>query len=114
MNSVPAPENLSSDARRDRRAVVLAIAILFAPLVVHDLFSPPSRDWSVRAAVTAIHGYQRWISPFVGVQCRFKLSCSRYGERAIEKHGFVVGSAKTAWRIIRCNPFTKKGTVDEP
>ncbi|MGK2859173.1 MAG: membrane protein insertion efficiency factor YidD [Thermoanaerobaculia bacterium] len=114
MSSAPAPDDRSSKARRDRRAVLLALAILFAPLVVHDLVSPPSRDWTVRAAVTAIRGYQRWISPFVGVQCRFKPSCSKYGLGAIQKHGFLVGSAKTTWRIVRCNPLTKKGTIDEP
>jgi hypothetical protein len=108
------PEPPSSEARRDRRVVVLSLAILFAPLFVHDLVSPPSRDWSVRAAVTAIRGYQRWISPFTGVRCRFKPSCSRYGLAKIQKDGLLVGSVETAWRIIRCNPFTKQGTVDMP
>lgn len=114
MSSAPAPDDRSSDARRDRRAVLLVIAILFAPLFVHDLVSPTSRDWSVRGTVFAIRGYQRWVSPFLGIRCRFTPSCSRYGLRSIEKHGFLVGSAKTTWRIIRCNPLTKKGTVDEP
>lgn len=114
MNTAPAPADRSSDARRDRRAVLLALAILFAPLFIHDLVSPPSRDWTVRASVTAIRGYQRWVSPFVGVKCRFKPSCSNYGLGAIQKYGFFVGSVKTAWRIVRCNPLTKKGTVDEP
>ena len=114
MSSAPAPDDRSSDARRARRSVLLALAILFAPLVVHDLVSPPSRDWSLRASVATIRGYQRWVSPFLGVQCRFKPTCSTYGLRAIQKHGLVIGSAKTTWRIARCNPFTTKGTVDEP
>jgi putative membrane protein insertion efficiency factor len=114
MSSVPAPENRSSDARRDRRAVVLAIAILFAPLVVHDLLTPPAEEWSVRGTVAAIRVYQRWVSPLLGPVCRFEPSCSRYGLVSIQKHGLLVGGAKAAWRIVRCNPFTKKGTVDRP
>lgn len=114
MSSAPAPEHRSSDAQRDRRAVLLALAILFAPLFVHDLLSPPSRDWSVRAAVSAIRVYQRWVSPALGPICRFRPSCSRYGLVSIQKHGLIVGGAKAAWRIVRCNPLTEKGTVDPP
>ncbi|MBI2215614.1 MAG: membrane protein insertion efficiency factor YidD [Acidobacteria bacterium] len=114
MSSVPAPEHRSSDARRDRRAVLLALAILFAPVVLHDLVSPPADDWSVRIALKAIRGYQRWVSPNLGEICRFEPSCSRYTAASIEKHGLVVGCAKGAWRIVRCNPFTKRGTVDPP
>ncbi len=114
MNSAPAPENRASDARREGRAVLLAFAILFAPLIVHDLASPPSRDWSVAATVRAIRVYQRWVSPLLGPVCRFKPSCSRYGMAKIQKDGLFVGGAEAAWRVIRCNPWTKKGTVDLP
>lgn len=45
--------------------------------------------------------------------CPFTPSCSMYGYQAIEKYGFLKGSLKTIWRILRCNPFTKGG-VDLP
>jgi hypothetical protein len=114
MSSAPAPEDRSSEARRDRRAVLLALSILFAPIFLHDLVSPPSRDWSVRWALGAIRQYQRWVSPNLGQICRFEPSCSRYTYASIEKHGLVVGCAKGAWRIARCNPLTERGTVDLP
>lgn len=114
MNSAPAPENRASDARREGRAVLLALAILCAPLVVHDLVSPPSRDWSVQATVRVIRVYQRWISPLLGTICRFEPSCSRYGVAKIQKDGLIIGGAEAAWRVIRCNPWAKKGTVDSP
>lgn len=41
--------------------------------------------------------------------CRFLPTCSDYGIQAIEKYGPIKGGLKTAWRIIRCNPFNKGG-----
>jgi len=41
--------------------------------------------------------------------CRFYPTCSEYGIQAIEKYGPIKGGLKTAWRIIRCNPFNKGG-----
>src|SRR5438067_2254132 len=33
---------------------------------------------------------------------------------SIRKHGLIFGGAKTAWRIARCGPWMKLGTVDPP
>ncbi|HQM18724.1 MAG TPA: membrane protein insertion efficiency factor YidD [Candidatus Paceibacterota bacterium] len=41
--------------------------------------------------------------------CRFTPTCSEYGIQAIEKYGPIKGGFKSAWRIIRCNPFNKGG-----
>lgn len=41
--------------------------------------------------------------------CRFQPTCSEYGIAAFEKHGVVKGGIKTAWRIMRCNPWSKGG-----
>jgi uncharacterized protein len=41
--------------------------------------------------------------------CRFNPSCSQYGIDAIEKYGIIKGGLKTAWRILRCNPWNKGG-----
>jgi putative membrane protein insertion efficiency factor len=72
------------------------------------LYSIPSR--LLRALIGA---YRYLFSPLVGMQCRFYPSCSAYGLKAIEQHGAALGSALTAWRIIRCNPWCEGG-VDEP
>jgi putative membrane protein insertion efficiency factor len=78
---------------------------------------PPSVQWSARALVAAIHLYQATLSPHLaeaGVRCRFRPTCSHYGEGAIRKYGTVVGSLRTLWRIARCGPWTPAGTVDPP
>jgi len=41
--------------------------------------------------------------------CRFHPTCSEYGVQAIEKYGIIKGGLKTAWRILRCNPWSKGG-----
>jgi putative membrane protein insertion efficiency factor len=41
--------------------------------------------------------------------CRFYPSCSQYGIDAIGKYGIIKGGIKTAWRILRCNPWNKGG-----
>jgi len=65
--------------------------------------------------------YQKTISPdhgwfkslFTNGYCRFYPTCSEYGYQTIKKNGLVVGVFKSAWRVLRCNPWTKGG-VDLP
>jgi putative membrane protein insertion efficiency factor len=59
--------------------------------------------------VLLIKGYQKIISPVLPPSCRFYPSCSQYGIEAITKYGVFKGGAMTAWRILRCNPFSKGG-----
>lgn len=59
--------------------------------------------------ISGIKFYQRNISPYKGTKCPYVPSCSCYGLEAIEKHGAVKGSMLAAWRILRCNPFSKGG-----
>ncbi|MDQ1713399.1 MAG: uncharacterized protein QOE45_2849 [Frankiaceae bacterium] len=44
--------------------------------------------------------------------CRFTPSCSHYAEDALRRRGFAVALVLIAWRILRCNPLTRYGTVD--
>jgi putative membrane protein insertion efficiency factor len=53
--------------------------------------------------------YQRQISPAKRPCCRFVPSCSQYAVEAIEKHGAFKGFGLAAWRVMRCNPFSKGG-----
>jgi uncharacterized protein len=76
--------------------------------VIELLVSLPSR--ALRAVIST---YRYVLSPLVGMHCRFYPSCSAYGLLAIQQHGAVKGSALTAWRIARCNPWCEGG-VDEP
>ena len=54
--------------------------------------------------------YQLLISPLLPANtCKYHPSCSQYAMDAIRKHGFVVGSVKAAWRLLRCNPWSRGG-----
>lgn len=46
---------------------------------------------------------------FPGGFCRFHPTCSEYAYQAIEKYGLIRGGLKSAWRVLRCNPFSKGG-----
>ncbi len=41
--------------------------------------------------------------------CKYHPSCSQYAADALRKHGLVRGSLKAAWRIARCNPWSRGG-----
>jgi putative membrane protein insertion efficiency factor len=56
-----------------------------------------------------INFYQIFLSPLKSTKCPYFPSCSAYGKEAIEKHGALKGSFLAAWRILRCNPFSKGG-----
>ena len=45
--------------------------------------------------------------------CKYHPSCSAYAAGALRKHGPIKGSAKVAWRLLRCNPWSQGG-VDYP
>ncbi len=53
--------------------------------------------------------YRKYISPLKPPCCRFTPTCSAYAIEAFRKRGFFVGFGLTAWRILRCNPFSKGG-----
>jgi uncharacterized protein len=69
----------------------------------------------VRAiAIGAIAVYRVTLSGWLGGQCRFHPTCSRYAEDAIRSRGAVAGSALALWRILRCNPFGAGGVDPAP
>lgn len=53
--------------------------------------------------------YKKTLSPFIGTDCIYTPTCSMYTLDAINKYGIVVGIAKGAARILRCNPLAKGG-----
>nr|WP_305857392.1 membrane protein insertion efficiency factor YidD [Balneatrix alpica] len=54
-----------------------------------------------------IRGYQWFISPLLGSNCRFTPSCSAYALEALEQHGALRGSWLAAKRLARCHPFSR-------
>ncbi len=57
--------------------------------------------------------YQDFISPNLGVTCRFYPSCSEYSFQTLEKHGLFKGLFFSVKRLLKCNPW-HKGGVDLP
>ena len=53
--------------------------------------------------------YRVNISPLHGPCCRYIPTCSQYAMEAIEKYGAIKGGLLAAYRILRCNPFSKGG-----
>jgi putative membrane protein insertion efficiency factor len=75
--------------------------------------------WSEGAAIViaGIHVYRDAVAPVaarLGATCRFEPSCSRYAETVIRRDGVAVGGWKTLRRIVRCGPWTARGTRDDP
>lgn len=59
--------------------------------------------------IALIRGYQKYLSPMKHTRCPYIPTCSQYGLEAIEKYGVLKGGLLAAWRILRCNPFSKGG-----
>lgn len=56
-----------------------------------------------------IRFYQKYISIFLGKNCRFYPTCSAYTYEAIERFGVVKGVYLGVKRILKCHPFHPGG-----
>jgi hypothetical protein len=74
-----------------------------------------------RFLIKLINIYQFLLSPDHSPQgkarhpygyCRFYPTCSEYAKQALVKYGLWGGVGRAAWRILRCNPFTRP-TIDQ-
>ncbi|MSW06972.1 MAG: membrane protein insertion efficiency factor YidD [Actinobacteria bacterium] len=61
-----------------------------------------------KICVGTIRFYQKWISSSFAPRCKYYPSCSSYAATAIENYG-VKGLAMSAWRLVRCNPWSHGG-----
>ena len=63
-----------------------------------------------RVLLALIRFYRRELSPRKRRPCcRYFPTCSQYAVTAIERYGALKGTRLAAWRILRCNPFSKGG-----
>jgi len=75
-----------------------------------------------RLTIILISFYQKTLSPDHGIFrglypngfCRYYPTCSQYTAQAIENRGVIVGSVLGAWRIMRCNPWSRGGYDPPP
>ena len=59
--------------------------------------------------VAPVRLYQRAISPALPQRCKYHPSCSQYAVTAIRRFGILRGLVLTAWRLLRCNPWSHGG-----
>jgi putative membrane protein insertion efficiency factor len=65
---------------------------------------------TVRAALLGlIRLYQLTLSPWLGLQCRYEPTCSKYAAEAITRHGARRGLWLAAKRLGRCHPWGRSG-----
>lgn len=62
-----------------------------------------------RFMISLIRWYQRYLSPHLGNCCKYLPTCSQYAIEAIKRYGPLRGGLMAAWRILRCNPFSRGG-----
>jgi len=67
-----------------------------------------------KLAITCITGYQRFISPMLGSNCRFHPTCSCYANEAISRFGVIKGGWLSAKRILKCHPLNQGGEDPVP
>jgi uncharacterized protein len=58
----------------------------------------------------AVRAYQLGVSRYTPPTCRFYPTCSQYGIEALQTHGPAKGILLAAWRVLRCNPWSRGGT----
>jgi putative membrane protein insertion efficiency factor len=95
---VPLPACLLRTRLRYSTAVVI---LLICPLPASAAVR--GGDANLGPAGMAIRFYQRYISDLRYGRCYFTPSCSQYAFEVIEERGFLLGTALTADRLIRCN-----------
>ena len=65
---------------------------------------------AVRALLLgSIRLYQLTLSPWLGLQCRYDPTCSKYAAEALERFGVVRGVWLAAKRLGRCHPWGRSG-----
>ena len=62
-----------------------------------------------RGTLAAIGLYQRAVSPFLPVCCRYEPTCSEYSRQAISRHGLFRGLWLSLVRLSRCTPIGGRG-----
>ena len=59
-----------------------------------------------------IKGYQLFISPYLGNNCRYLPTCSEYFIDCLKTYGLVKGLYKGSKRILTCHPIKFLGGGD--
>ena len=55
--------------------------------------------------LSSIKFYSFFISPLLGVRCRFLPTCSEYCSVSLKEYGLIKGGGYSLKRIMRCHPI---------
>jgi putative membrane protein insertion efficiency factor len=83
------------------------------PALAQGVREPHAPALMARVLIALVRLYQMLLSPFLGGQCRFEPSCSRYAIAALKDHGALRGGLLSVRRVCKCSPF-HPGGVDLP
>lgn len=67
-----------------------------------------------RLGLAAIWLYRATFGALFPTTCKYHPSCSQYAIDALRANGLVKGSALAAWRLLRCNPWSRGGYDPAP
>jgi putative membrane protein insertion efficiency factor len=59
--------------------------------------------------IGAVWAWRLTLGALFPTTCKYHPSCSQYAIDAIRQHGLLRGSVKAAWRLLRCNPWSRGG-----
>jgi putative membrane protein insertion efficiency factor len=61
--------------------------------------------------IALVRLYRVTLGPLFGGpgRCRYHPSCSQYAIDALREYGFFKGTVLAAWRLLRCNPWSRGG-----
>lgn len=62
-----------------------------------------------RVFILLVRGYQVFLSPWLGSNCRHQPTCSRYAIEALETWGARKGLLLTVRRVRSCHPWGTQG-----
>jgi uncharacterized protein len=61
------------------------------------------------AGLGLIYLYRWTLGPLWAGSCKYHPTCSQYALDAVRCHGLARGSILAAWRLLRCNPWSRGG-----
>ncbi|MGD0166966.1 MAG: membrane protein insertion efficiency factor YidD [Gaiellaceae bacterium] len=64
-------------------------------------------------AIGLVYLYRYTVGLLFPPSCKYYPSCSSYAIGVLERYGLIRGFMLSAWRLLRCNPWSKGG-VDMP
>lgn len=64
---------------------------------------------AARLLALPVQAYRLFLSPWLGMDCRYQPTCSAFALEALERHGAVKGGFLALHRLCRCHPWGGHG-----